>query len=207
MPLQDVLTALGARNLGLREAAGGWQSRCPAHDDRNPSLSIRQADDGKVLLKCHAGCEFQDVVAALGLEPSDLYSTKPDTRQKTPKKPPEPSKLPSGPEYRVYHYQTQEGGPAFAVARRDTGSGKTFSQWTPAPDSKGLWIPRALKAPRPLYRLPELLQSEGRVVVVEGEKCVEAAARLLPRLHVHHLVGRVEGAPPLGLDSARRVAR
>ena len=32
-------------------------ARCPAHDDRKPSLSIRDADDGKVLVRCHAGCD------------------------------------------------------------------------------------------------------------------------------------------------------
>jgi putative DNA primase/helicase len=38
---------------------------CPAHDDRDPSLSIRDADDGKVLVRCHAGCDQQKVIAAL----------------------------------------------------------------------------------------------------------------------------------------------
>ena len=33
----------------------GWQARCPAHDDRNPSLNIAEGDDGRALLKCHAG--------------------------------------------------------------------------------------------------------------------------------------------------------
>lgn len=46
---------------------------CPAHDDRNPSLSIREAEDGRVLVYCHAGCETQDVLAAIYLEWSDLF--------------------------------------------------------------------------------------------------------------------------------------
>jgi hypothetical protein len=51
--------------LGGRKAGGSWTARCPAHDDREPSLSIRDADDGKVLVRCHAGCEQERVIAAL----------------------------------------------------------------------------------------------------------------------------------------------
>jgi putative DNA primase/helicase len=54
-----------ARALGGRKAGGGWMARCPAHEDREPSLSIRDADDGKVLVRCHAGCVQGRVIAAL----------------------------------------------------------------------------------------------------------------------------------------------
>ena len=54
-----------AKALGGRKAGGGWMARCPAHDDRTPSLSIRDADDGKVLVRCHAGCDQASVIAAL----------------------------------------------------------------------------------------------------------------------------------------------
>lgn len=50
-----------------------WVARCPGHDDRSPSLSIRERDDGTVLLHCFAGCETADVLAAIGLNFSDLY--------------------------------------------------------------------------------------------------------------------------------------
>jgi putative DNA primase/helicase len=53
-----------ARALGGRKAGGGWTARCPAHDDRNPSLSIRD-EHCKVLVRCHAGCEQANVIAAL----------------------------------------------------------------------------------------------------------------------------------------------
>jgi len=55
----------------LAEALGGWKvgctwmARCPVHDDRTPSLAISEADDGRVLVHCHAGCSQQDVIAAL----------------------------------------------------------------------------------------------------------------------------------------------
>jgi putative DNA primase/helicase len=54
-----------ARALGGRPIGGVWMARCPAHDDRTPSLSIRHADDGKVLVHCHAGCDQERVIAAL----------------------------------------------------------------------------------------------------------------------------------------------
>jgi hypothetical protein len=40
-------------------------AHCPTHDDCDPSLSIRDADDGKVLVCCHAGCDQERVIATL----------------------------------------------------------------------------------------------------------------------------------------------
>jgi putative DNA primase/helicase len=54
-----------AKALGGRKAGAAWMARCPAHDDRAPSLSIADARDGKVLVRCHAGCDQHDVIAAL----------------------------------------------------------------------------------------------------------------------------------------------
>jgi hypothetical protein len=54
-----------AKSLGGRRAGGGWLVRCPAHDDREPSLSVRNADNGKVLVRCHAGCDQGRVIAVL----------------------------------------------------------------------------------------------------------------------------------------------
>ncbi len=54
-----------AKALGGRRAGGGWIARCPAHEDRKPSLSITEAKGGKVLVRCHAGCEQARVIAAL----------------------------------------------------------------------------------------------------------------------------------------------
>jgi len=50
-----------------------WLARCPAHPDKHPSLNIRETPDGKVLIKCFTGCGAADVVAAVGLELSDLF--------------------------------------------------------------------------------------------------------------------------------------
>lgn len=49
-----------------------WTARCPAHDDRGPSLSVRD-DGGKILLHCFAECDPASVVEAMGLQLSDLF--------------------------------------------------------------------------------------------------------------------------------------
>ena len=54
-----------ARALGGHRAGAGWTARCPAHDDRTPSLSLTDTKDGKLLVRCHAGCDQKDVIAAL----------------------------------------------------------------------------------------------------------------------------------------------
>src|SRR5215207_10507167 len=54
-----------AKALGGRKIGAVWMARCPAHDDREPSLSITEAHDGKVLVCCHAQCEQASVVSAL----------------------------------------------------------------------------------------------------------------------------------------------
>lgn len=71
-PVESVLALLTA----LRAVDSGWSARCPAHDDGRASLSISEGRDGRVLLKCHAGCSTADVVQALGLQMTDLFPSK-----------------------------------------------------------------------------------------------------------------------------------
>lgn len=59
-----------------KSGAGRWTCRCPAHDDKGPSLSVRELDDGRVLLHCFAGCEAQSVLDAVGLAFEDLFPEK-----------------------------------------------------------------------------------------------------------------------------------
>jgi putative DNA primase/helicase len=60
-----LLAAEICRALGGRQSGGGWIACCPVHDDRTPSLSIRDNKHGKLLVHCHAGCGQQDVIAGL----------------------------------------------------------------------------------------------------------------------------------------------
>lgn len=52
---------------------GRWIARCPAHDDRSPSLSIREADGGRVLIHCFGGCKTGAILDAIGVEFSTLF--------------------------------------------------------------------------------------------------------------------------------------
>lgn len=52
---------------------GRWLARCPAHNDKSPSLAIRELADGRVLVHCFTGCSTADVLTAVGLKFSDLY--------------------------------------------------------------------------------------------------------------------------------------
>src|SRR5215510_54481 len=56
---------------------GSWMASCPGplhrRGDRNPSLHITEASDGAILLRCFGGCEVREIVAAVGLELSDLF--------------------------------------------------------------------------------------------------------------------------------------
>ena len=68
-PLEKILDKLD----GIRESNGSWKALCPAHEDREPSLSVTEGDDGRALLKCFAGCDTENIVGALGLEMKDLF--------------------------------------------------------------------------------------------------------------------------------------
>lgn len=69
-PAQKLLDRLQkAKSTGK----GRYMACCPAHDDRSPSLSIKECDDGRLLVHCFAGCPTGDVLEALGLSLTDLF--------------------------------------------------------------------------------------------------------------------------------------
>ena len=83
-PIDLVLRGLsGVRQRQL----GQWSARCPAHNDREPSLSVRETSDEAVLLHCFAGCAVHDITAALGLNMADLFPPR-DSRPGEPRRPP-----------------------------------------------------------------------------------------------------------------------
>jgi len=55
------------------KGSGRWMACCPSHNDKSPSLSIREVDDGRILIYCHANCETHDVLASIGLDINDLF--------------------------------------------------------------------------------------------------------------------------------------
>jgi hypothetical protein len=73
---------------GVRKTGHGrWLARCPAHEDKRPSLSIRELDDGRVLAHCFAGCSIEDVVAAAGIDLGDLFPPRPIERARRERRP------------------------------------------------------------------------------------------------------------------------
>ena len=72
-PIDTLLPLLqGVRKTGNNQ----WIARCPSHEDTTPSLSIKERDDGTLLIYCHALCAPAHIMAAVGLELKDLYPQK-----------------------------------------------------------------------------------------------------------------------------------
>jgi hypothetical protein len=141
---------------------------CPAyghgngHGDRNQSLSVAYKD-GQVLIKCHASCHVQDVMAGLQMEWEDLWD--------------EPIADPRGVKVAEFTYQRSDGTPHFMVERWQKNNGKTFIQRVPGEQKAG--YPQDFLTC--IYGIPEVLAAckvGGTVYFVEGEKCVHAARQM-----------------------------
>lgn len=83
-PIDDVLQRL---DKVRRRQPGQWSARCPAHDDKGPSLSIRETPEGSVLMYCFGGCAVADVVAAMGMSMERLFPPR-ERSGKEPKRTP-----------------------------------------------------------------------------------------------------------------------
>ncbi len=59
--LDQVLVATNAQNCG----GGQYIGHCPAHEDQNKSLSIKETSNGELLMYCHAGCSYQQIKRTL----------------------------------------------------------------------------------------------------------------------------------------------
>ncbi len=138
-----------ACNLHGRKMPSGWMARCPAHDDHNPSLSLKDADDGQVLVKCHAGCSQEAVVGAL------------KAKRLWPDQKPQARAI-----IATYNYTDEAGQMLYQVVRTEP---KGFFQR--CPDGFGGWTNRKGKR-QVLYRLREVLETP-IVFCVEGERDVE----------------------------------
>jgi hypothetical protein len=63
-------------NKVKRTKPGNWLACCPAHDDKSPSLSVRELDDGRILVHCFSGCSVEEILGAVGMTFSDLFPEK-----------------------------------------------------------------------------------------------------------------------------------
>jgi hypothetical protein len=163
-PVEKVLAQLKALGCNPRRSGNCWSARCPAHDDQAPSLSISEGDDSKVLLRCHAGCDFDTIRAALPLDVKDLFPA--DTSN-------EKKKLNIT---TTYDYVDKKGELLYQVCRLHP---KSFRQRRP--DGHGGWIWNLRDVDRVPYRLPELLaglDADRHVLIVEGEKDADRLTEL-----------------------------
>lgn len=171
MTFEQILDRLPDR----KSTSNGWQARCPAHDDRKASLCVHQESDGKVLMKCQAGCETKDILAAMGLTWNDLF---PEKSQSAPSQPGQRKKRNRSfaGDRRVvatYDYVNEDSELLYQVQRTDT---KEFIQRRRViRDNVAKWEYNIKGVTRVLYRLPQVKSAitEGRTIyVVEGEKDV-----------------------------------
>jgi len=85
MALHDLLNAL---EKVKKTGPARYIALCPHHQDKRPSLTITEKDDGVVLIKCWAGCGAAEILTAVGLEFGDLYPPRTDQHGNKPQRRP-----------------------------------------------------------------------------------------------------------------------
>ena len=160
-----------ARLRGVEaDRSGGYKALCPGHDDHEPSLSVREAD-GKILVRCFAGCTLVDILKPLNLEVKDLFLNDDKSKVRSQRK-----------LVATFSYEIEKGKEAFQIRRYDLGNGeKTFEAWHRTNDryvagvlKKGEYVPGMGKyKDKPiLYHFPELkewIAADRRIYIREGE--------------------------------------
>ncbi len=151
MNIHEFLTLFkGIKCVGENE----YMALCPAHNDKNPSLSIGYSKEkSHILLHCHAGCEAKDILDCIGLKLNDLYE---DTKGSTIMK------------NTTYTYCNSQGNVAYKKTRTDYDDGSKKFYFEQPNGTKGV---KGIQ--RELYNLPAVLTAT-KVYFVEGEKCADA---------------------------------
>lgn len=183
-PVAEFLSLLsGVRTAG----ADRWTAKCPAHADKHPSLGVSRGVDGRLLVRCHAGCEFSAIMKAVGWKDSEAFP-EPGPRKTSSK---EGGGTRSGRTFAtdsaaISHLERSLGGSVtgtwiyrdasaqevFRVVRFDGCRGARSKQYRPLHRDADGWHIADPPGLLPLYGLPELAKAD-TVWVCEGEKCVE----------------------------------
>lgn len=142
-----------------KRTSDGYITCCPAHDDGNPSFSVSEGANGKILVNCFAGCSIDAICASLSLQVSDLFAKSETGHQKANRT--------------VYSYTDEQGHELYRKIRIEPGlKGKAKDFF--CEHSENSRIIKNLKGCRKvLYRLPEVLKaiSDNKpIFLVEGEK-------------------------------------
>jgi putative DNA primase/helicase len=158
------LDRLLASLADVRPAGDGkWEARCPAHDDNRSSLSVCRASDGVTLLHCHAGCETDRILAAVGMKISDLFRQRDERNGR------------GGRIVAAYDYRDADGTLVFQAVRFEP---KSFRQRKPKLGGGWTWAVKGCKVVP--YRLQELMRADAGqfVYAPEGEKDCDRLAAL-----------------------------
>lgn len=196
-PIDSVISRLTLGGYGpIESGPGQWKSRCPVHKGKSPNLSIKEGEDGTVLIRCHhvdeagGSCDPKSIVQALNLTMADLFpasaNRQPSTANGNGKAPKSNSKVYQSPTGAIYGASRQYGKPTahwiysgvdgrelmrvyrFDYTNPSTGEpDKQFRPVYPVADEWHLGDPAGLL---PLYHLDELATAS-TIVVTEGEKC------------------------------------
>ncbi len=188
-PLQNVLGRL--RDVKPRGSGHDYTALCPAHNDREPSLSVSRGSDGRVLVHCFAGCSTDAVLARLGLTLRDLFPpscscSESSGRGRSRDRESAPSERPRPRPRRTTDYRYEDHtGRVVAIKRRyDYADGTKRFEWLrPDPSHEGHYqkgLGGIQVADLPLYGLANLVRSgsgsDKPVLLVEGEKACDALA-------------------------------
>ncbi len=181
-----------------KPAGAQWKARCPAHEDKSPSLSICIGSGGMVLLKCFAGCTVESVVSKLNLtlrdlRPDDGADTRPPARSRTRRATPafatldEAAQRATPRRYKLvatWTYHDADGRDAFWVCRYNAvvppkDSAKPNKTFRPIHRTAEGFVVRDPPGMLPLYRLPDLRAAPAATVFLpEGERKADLLASL-----------------------------
>lgn len=147
-----------------RQSGDTWYAHCPAHEDTNPSLTLKVGANGKLLAKCHRanGCSLREIASACGLTEGDFMPATESKRRIV----------------ETYDYTDESGKLLYQVVRYEP---KDFRQRKP--DGHGGWDWKLGATRRVLFNLPALAKNQRcksprTVIVAEGEKDAIALGRI-----------------------------
>lgn len=167
MKFDDLISILDVKRRNDHD----YRCKCPAHNGTSDdSLSISPGDDGVALLYCHAGCSYDEIVAALGLG-KVTNMRQPAKIGKSARKPDKPKERPAK-IIKTYDYTDENGKLLFQKVRLEPKSFRVR-----VPDENGRWRWSIGDTRRVLYNLPALIMAE-TVFVVEGEKDADRLGEL-----------------------------
>lgn len=197
---EDLVEEIAQHTSAKRSQGGGYIGKCPAHADKNSSLSIAVGDTGKVLLKCFAGCPYELIVAAL---PEHLRGKKREEKKHVSDRKRESVKRVK--EVAVYPYVDEDGEEKFQAVRLEPKSFRI--RYKDDTQSSGYRYRKPDDCDY-LYRLPHVraeCEKGGEIWLCEGEKDVETLVRL--GLCATTNVGGATNFPPVLLNQLRGAGR